>query len=548
MAQAQTKVKGEAGRVIILDVSGSMVGRSYTANRPRDRRLDVGKDVLIEYLAELTRKGDKTKTAVMLFGAKLSWKEAQAAARGRFTSPSDYPPSGPLCSDISVSVEFGVPSKALESSSAKAIQAIQPSGMTPIPNAIKKALSLLDPEFGGEIVLISDLDKPNCLLPGQTFCEAIAEQLVLFGGGVSLRIEAKVVEVPGSNAQDQMSPCIPTSRFPVPQTNANPVPIVEQLFTAKPIQTVLVFSQQVDVAADRSLGQGATVTIKDASGDEIAAGPPGPMQIVPGRYWFTANKGGAQWARQQSVSDGSIVQIPVPPAELTVTAEDQNGRIRRLDSLSLRRPGGNALRTWSALSLPISITVPDGEFEVTGRANSVAASPVIVTTNLGRSSSATLRFDANHALRSVSVELSRSPTTLYPNQRSSADVVMVAPDGSRTAIKDGNSGLSLVPGQYRFEVQSAPPHLISVEIPAGQGSHAILIEVPPGRFVAEPKEPGGLFELRDATGTALFSFDGERVEHSLPDGDYELVYRTSKGVLSNQRFRIVTGDVVTLSF
>ncbi|MEM9756102.1 MAG: vWA domain-containing protein, partial [Pseudomonadota bacterium] len=210
--------QGAPGRVIVLDVSGSMTSQDFRGGT--QSRWDQALDVLDELLAQLEASGDTTPTAFGQFGAEFRWADV-AGQFGR--NPDNVPPDHPLCRDVAFPTDFGQLGGAQSRDILRQATAGTPSGMTPIAEALEQALARLERFGAGEIVLISDMEDPNCLAPGQSLCDAISMALDAFRAPTGqMLVEFRVLAIPNATVAEALAECAPTTTFALSTVDPDP--------------------------------------------------------------------------------------------------------------------------------------------------------------------------------------------------------------------------------------------------------------------------------------------------------------------------------------
>lgn len=543
-AIAQNPIRGQEGRVVILDVSGSMYQRSFvTAPATRWEQALLSLD---ELMRQLTDRGDRVPTAFMIFGDQGVWRNV----RHQYASPRSYPSSGQLCQDVQVLAGFDLASANYSRRVAELASRGTPSGMTPIPLALTRALDLLDPAHGGQIILISDMDAPNCLVQGQTLCSAIENKLAGFRSeSGQMRLEFRVLATPAASLSDALADCAPTTTVALPSNNPDHEAAVAGLLGGVRVKVVLRASGTGNLDPDWIDQADLTISAEDpVSGDRAATGPPGDLVVPAGTYRFTASDGTNTWATNATVSSPSEVVIPVDGGTLAITAVDANGdSLLTLTELEILRSDGHAVLTDRDRSIPHSVELGAGRYTVRATAAGYEEVQAEVPVMLSGNSTAVLTFGVRSDLTKVTVTVTLGTPTL--------DVGTFAPDvvlsgGSlrtATTLTEGPKTLDLAPGLYGVLV--ALSHRLEFVIPTGATPFQVDLFVPPGRVRAQARQSGGEFVLLNDDNDPLFRFDGPVIEHSLPDGEYQLIYRSATDSTSPpQRFTIVAGERVDLRF
>lgn len=546
-AQAQALLRGERGRVVVLDASGSMNQNSF-ASQPR-ARWNQALLSLEELMDQLSLRGDKTPTAFMIFGDEGVWEDV----REQYGSPQDYPPEGRLCQDVQVLTNFAEPTNRLANQVTSLAERATPSGMTPIPRALSDAIDLLDPAYGGEIILISDMEDPNCLIEGQSLCSAIENRIARFREeDGTMRLRFRVLATPAANIADALAECGPSSTVDLPSNDPDHAAAVAELLGGVQVQLALRAIGAENIDRDGIDSDGLKVFAEDRSnGARVAAGPPGTLVVPAGELRFVATDGSNEWAVNARVSGPGQFTIPVVGGRLTLNGVDSDGNeVTALSAVEVLRPGLGTVWTDQGVTLPLSLDVGAGMYVVRGRAAGYGDAQTQVPVQLARSSNATLTFGTRATASEVTVTVSLGTPTLEVG-RGFEPAVTLSGGGLSVprVLAPGPNTLVLEPGLYEATIAANRPHSLNFAVPPGAAPLEVDLFLPPGRVFAEAQEAGGEFELQDASGKPLYSFGGRLIEHGLPDGNYRLVYRSRSGDLSApQTFEINAGDLVQLQF
>ncbi len=542
--QAIPQLSGEAGRVVILDASGSMRRQSF--DDPRRERMEVGRDFLVETFDQLADSRDSTPTSLLVFGANqnLTW---DSVANQYGNDPSSYPASGPLCRDSSLQLPYAGAAEHI-GAAARVARDTQWGGMTLLHVAMNQALASFDPTIGGQVILVSDMDSINCLPPGATsVCDTIAPTLREIrrqGGDVS----AIVFETPTSTARAALSECIWTSTYVAPPSD----PDVEGIVT-RALETI-EFTAKLKAGGANNLdpdgineAQG-TMTVRP-SGESIilANGPMGTIRLPQGTYEIEGSIESADWAASITVSAASTQTFTVDPSELVVRGG--SGAPAQI-ALAISRPTGQPIATIPNYRFGDRLELANGDYVVTGTNAAGQSVSTRVTMTLGSQREATLTFAPNTAPanidRDVSINVTYAQPTLDLGRPFLPAITLSGPGfPSQPVTASGFSG-RLAHGEYTMEVSSNAPHTLPFDVVDAPGRLTVDLVVTPGIFEARTNGSIGTFELRDASGAVLFTFVGNSVVHSILDGVYELSMRQD-GSTSSQTFTVSTGQRITLN-
>ncbi|MEM9757363.1 MAG: hypothetical protein AAF914_15280, partial [Pseudomonadota bacterium] len=362
----------------------------------------------------------------------------------------------------------------------------------------------------------------------------------------------RVLAIPNATVAEALAECAPTTTFALSTVDPDPAGIVSDLLGGVPVDVRLIAGGGGNLDAGGIAPAGFIVRVFDGAGRVVASGPPGTLRVPRGTYRFEAASDAGAWSVSQQISGPGreTVEIVVEGGRLILEALDAAGApLDRIDTLTIRRPGGATIAQLSGVDLADELLLGTGDYEVVAEISGAAPADVVVPLVSGELSRAVLRFDAPPGLRDVAIALVYGQPTLDTGQPFRPQVTLIGPGGLRQALGTPANSLSLPPGPYRVEVAAARPHSIAFDVPPGQSPLEVRIDVPPGWFSAQLPAGGGVLELRDANGTGLYSFDGPLVEHSLPDGRYQLVVepRDGSGPIT-RTIEIVAGDLVEVDF
>lgn len=541
-------LSGQAGRVVILDASGSMRNLSFTG--PERERMQVAREFLATTFAELAAAGDTKPTSLVVFGSDqaLTWDSVRARHGG---NPQNYPYSGPLCRDSRVLMPYGATNARTVGAATAIGNATQWGGMTLIHVSVNQALASFDPAIGGQIILISDMDDANCLPPGvDTLCDAIAPDLNEIrraGGDVS----AIVFETPSSTAREALSECIWTTTFPVPVNKPDVEDIVEEALQTVPLTTQVVAGGRGNLDPDGVTFDGGTLIIRPQGRSLIIAnGPLGTVELPKGAYTVEGQLEGARWTSSVSLTGPATDRVTVSPSVLGLrTAAATGGAGPARIDLTITRPDGRPVARIASYRSGDPLELANGDYVLTGTDAAGITASTTVTLALGARRDATLTFGATPAAmaatRDVSIKLRYATPTLDTGQPFNPPVQLSGPGITGQPITTTGFSGGLMPGSYSVTIATPRPHILPLRVASGADRLSVDIVVTPGIFEAGTSGRPGTFELRDAAGATLFTFNGTQVRHSIVDGTYELSFRRD-GASSSQRFTVAAGERTTL--
>lgn len=547
-AAAQSQLQGTEGRIIILDASGSMRQSSF-ATQPATR-WDQAVLSLEELVSQLADRDDAIPTAFHIFGDRYRWQDVQA----QYASPRDYPANGPLCQDAEIRTDFAPMSSASARQVMDEARAASPSGMTPIPLAMSQALATLDPEYGGTIILVSDMDEPNCVPPGDTLCSAIEDMLGAFRRPDGrMLVEFRVLATPVARLGTSLADCAPTTTFELPVAAPDHEATVTDLLGGV---DVIVGLRATGEGVIDPLGidpRGITVSVLNATtGREVATGPPGKLSLSPGVYEFHATTPTGSWSRTETVTAaGAEVEIEAQAGRLRVSAVDASGAaVTDVSRFEIAREDGTVVFSRGQGPLPLDLFIGRGTYIVRASAPGLGDSEARVPVELTAASAMVLNFAGRRSAVEVTLDLALPQPTLPATGRYAPEVVLSGGAlGSPVPLVVGATVLDLEPGRYSVTVDGVRPHVLDFEIPRQSVPYVVELRVPPGRIVAEAAGAGGQFELLDSAGTPIHSFDGTRIAHSLASGSYRLVHRSGDGTPTRgEDFTLGPGDLIELQF
>lgn len=545
------RVEGQPGRVVLLDASGSMAETDYQ-DRPKDR-MSRARILFNDYSNALLDRADPLPTAVYAFGNRLSWRDNH----GPYKVSTDYPPDGPMCADIEQLSGFQrVDATAVEAMQDR-VAGINAAGMTPLHVALNHALGSLDPDFGGEIVVISDLDVLNCLPPGQTLCEAIAPQLARFKN-VTFSVTVTVFETPNANVKNALKECLSVRSHLYPPNMSDSEDLVADALAMDAVTFVPAYTVEPIDPAPINAAQIALTIRAQSGGAPIYEGPPSRIQLPPGSYELSTVIGGRTTAETFSVSGDVTLPIKIAPPRIRIDLVQAGQQVQGAAALTVTRLGSSA-----PLAAPAQIRSGDvlafgtGDYQLQASLPDGTSAIAYLTTSLGNDDIAVLEFPSSPAsgLRTVDVSIRMHEPTLAAAVRAAGLPADFSPslsiDGYGPLPPAGGS-IQLAPATYRVVVGGAADtlDLVVTPAPASAGPLRILVEVVPGRFAARLGPVGRTMRLIDAaTGTRIGEFHDAVAEHSLPDGAYALELLDEAGnAMDRREFRAQPGSVAIIDF
>lgn len=535
LADAQTKLVGEPGRVVIIDASGSMSNQSYSGRREEQRRRWHHALLIFDELLQKHR-GDGIKTAVHIFGStpSLAWSRISAAHGG---VPSNVKPDHPACEDV---VDLA-PFQDLTRNSVRSLSALASQrsygGMTPIHTALIRAIESLDPDEGGDIFLISDLEDPNCLPPNTTVCEMLAPTLAKFDR-IAFKFDVFAIGIPSSKLKEQIGDCLPLTEVP---HSGDPDKTLKDLDKFLEVRVDITARNSLDPNVIDVTQFGAKLT--DPLGNQSNVLLERLLE-ERGAYTLEIDTGNRLWTVGVDITQPGVIPVTLEPSVLVLSAKDANGQVARLQDVTLTPESGGQTFSLGARSLPDRIPLNSGTYVVTGKLPDGSTATARPTMELGRETEVTLEFTSRPKppeLRDVALRVSVAQPTL-PSGRFSPRIVLTGATGPRT-LTPGNNVLALPAGAYRVEINGPSGHEIPIEIPSGTSMVQVDVHVVPGWFEVNVPTPARLayLELLDSQNAVIAKFAAETVMHSLSDGAYRLVYRDADTILADQRVNISAG-------
>lgn len=526
-------------RVYILDASNSM-SNYMDPHRDLRARIFVAKDQLRDLLANDTGR----TAAVFAFGSKSSWKRD---LEPRWRTPGNVPASDDACMDIERISDFGRVDDVYRNRVERRLRSINPKGMTPITNALTNALDALKPYGGGEIVLISDYEAPNCQPRGRTICQDIVQ----YAGEIQIdlrSVQVRLYNIPKSNLGRDLRDCfeiappepsLPSQPAPGRPGIPSPAPAPVSPGPGSPPPAASVTIETIPVFSPRPLGQrppsltALTQTVTDiTTGRQVSRGPVNAIRVPPGNYRVSLTNAFGHWNSTGQFQTDRQIRVPIAPGavvvraldaatlaplqapvDLTVYRIDPNQQPTALPAVTLQPGGGRLL-------------LGEGRFLLTVDPANAPRLEVPVELGAGQVRTVALPIPTQPTQRDVRVSVETLRPTLIP-ARFTAPAVSLR-SGTRTLrpLPEGSTTLSLQPGDYQVVVDARPQHVLPFSVTPGAGRLRVAVQVTPGWFVATGSSPG-IYRLRDGTGKALGEFDLSRattiaIGHSLPDGRYEL--------------------------
>jgi len=546
---SDAEIAGFAGgdaRVVVFDASGSM--RKPSFERQRTPRIDVAREVLKDVFRQLNANGDTRPTALSVFGARDAWDDASATFGG---DPSRVPDSHPLCRDIQFMLDFAPISDAVVTRAEELADSLDSRGMTPIHISLLEGLraftgSIQDATL--QFVLISDLDEPNCLPAGIKICDVLQIELDRIKGEGG-KVEAIVFETPVAAILEPLSQCMSISTYVLDTEKPDPNGKVREAFdTLSLVPRLVVQGPSLDPDGIRT--DTAHYEIADArSGHVVSSGPHGVFELPAERYAVSVTVDGQSASTTLDLDGAKSIDLGLPPAILTVDATTNGApgpaRLARLD---IRRAGGNGVAGVVDYVIGDPLALANGAYELTGQDSNGQTATATVLLTLGRAQAVTLDFGTQAAAaRSVIFEITVEQPTLSVGAAPAPAIELVHPGGLRERLSATGHSASLMPGRYQVQVSGSTPHVLAFDVAAGPGPLNVAVHVTPGWFVAQSSKGKGSFELFDAGGTALYSFDGYEVVHSLPEGRYALAFVGADGQTSQVDFDIRSGEETRLN-
>lgn len=534
-------VTAQEQRVIIVDASGSMRAKSYSSRRS-PTRMDQAKLIYNAYIDHLADEDDPVPTAVHIFGSKYNWDDELKNARGQFTSPSNYPITGKMCRDVKIVTDFSVITDTNARDIKSKLKDVTWNGMTPIHISLNEALKLLKADAQNELVMISDFDEPNCLPPGVTICEMIAPQLERFksaGGGVRVT----VLETPFSKLRESLAECLNITGFPLKRDDDDHDDFVKKATDRFSLTPELIAGGPNNLDPNGVQLSGLNLTAKDTGTDQIIhGGPVSEIKLPKGTYELVVTDGAQEWQATATLSQDSKAPITVSPGVAVVNAVDGTGRrMDMLQTLNIKRPGGAIIQTLNNVTLPTRLNLANGRYELTATSSTGQAASAQADLTLGKDSNVRFAFAAQTNWTQLSLNLLVSQPTLKTNTAFAPIVRLIDPSGTTQQITNSGLNKAMAPGTYTVVIDGSTSGGMAFTIPNNGLAMDVTVEVTPGWFVAESKAADGKFELLDAAGEPLFQFNETVVQHSLPNGQYELVFVGRDQSRTSQKFSILTG-------
>ena len=550
VAQDLSPQKGERSRIVILDASGSM--RSADYSKPRRERMAAGREILEATFQSFRDNKDTTPTGLIVFGSdqKMKWDNVASKYNNK---PRLYPNSGPLCQDSKVKLPFARVDRKITRAAAAIADDIKWAGMTLTHIAIQQALDAFDPTLGGDIVLISDMTRTNCLPDGaETVCDAITPALnrISAQGG---DVRAVVFGAPDSTAQEALSDCMPTREVVCP-THLSPKQMkdcVEQGLDAHALSSQLRAGGTNNLDPDGINPVGGEIEAKVAGLSQLAvSGPLADIELVTGAYSIKWTLDDWSETTDINISGDTTVSLEADPSRLHIMTETATGGVGpTVLQVAISRPGGASVATVPGYNVGQFLELANGDYVLEATAPSGLEATSRVSLKLGVASEVTLTFGAstNTQLRNVSINVEYATPTLPMPQDFGPSIILSGDSGSGTRdISSGFSG-TLAPGEFVVKIASLVPHDIPLTVAVGADRLVINLVVTPGIFIATAPQGTGTFELKDSGGNTLFSFIGDEVRHSITDGRYTLSF-THDGNTQARQLALSAGDRIELNF
>ncbi|MEM6487276.1 MAG: VWA domain-containing protein [Pseudomonadota bacterium] len=544
------QLSGEKGRVIMLDASGSM--RSTDDYPTGSSRFRAARDVLTAEVQDLVNDGDGRETAVMVFGSTLSWAAEQRRTGRR---PDDVTPDEPLCQDISMVVDFTRPDDLFVGEVIEKSQPLIAQGMTPIHLSIMAAMEKLDPDVGGEIVLISDMEELYCLPQGKSVCDALRAEFPDFSN-MAENVNIVVYEVPSTNLKGQLEDCFQTTTIPLSTTNPDPANTVNLRDELVPITFSLAWSQPVLGTAVPGSGSVRYVVTDAATGDDKHNSAVARLELEAGRYDVAVVDRDVIASLGFSASGtGRTVEIPVAPGGVRIRALDLDTRQPFTDPFEvvIEQVVGTAateIERRSMRSGAAPLLLGQGTFQIRGTTAGGQVASSKITISIDEIGTVDLLFESGPpSTRAVTLEVLAPDPTFLPPSGYRPPSVTIEQDGRTIAeLSPGRNTFDVAPGSIDVVVKSDKSPAWSMPIEDGTDPLSGTIELNPG-YVEATAPDAGTFRLYDGSGDELGVFTGEAFAQSLPEGNYSLTYAPPGGDEGQPaRFRIYHGERTELTF
>ncbi len=535
-----TWAQQSGARIYILDASNSMTRtRDYPGNTSR---LAVAKQVLLDELKSLAARGDGLPTAVYVFGSRTNWDRTRRRSNGRYRTAADYPHDGPLCQDNVKIGGFTTVENRFVRQMRQTLSETSAGGMTPINVAIKQALEQLVPYGGGEIILISDYESPNCLPPGENICTDIQQH------AQEIRMDLKAVKigifkVPESNLRADLQNCLPVTEHPISPTsepNEEDTPLVPEL----KVELATAYTERAMSPAPPD-PQTLRFTLSDvASGRIVRSGTLGPVNVAPGTYRIALRHGNQEWKRTVRIQQSQRLEIPVNPGILIIEPAEADTPatvdLFRIDSAGRETQLGQV----RLASTSTRLVLGTGQFKIVGRSQGRTLEHRMEL-SLGETKTIALHLDRPPQVRRAVITLQFPMPTIRAGGFIRPDVTLHQNGRTIRQLFEGDNTLELAPGRYDIAIASRRPHMLPLTVKPNDGQFAATVEVTPGWFEADPGHRG-TFVLFDGKGNTIAQFEGARAAHSLPDGAYRLEFSGSNGKKSRADFDISQGRLTEI--
>lgn len=545
---ANAQLRGERGTAIIVDVSGSMIRTDYASGIDR---YTVAKRTLDAYLRRLEAQDPRSKVALLTYGASFSWEE-DIKPELRVSNPQQVKPDTKYCQDVIIEEPMQPVTTATFGRFRAKMDQYRPAGMTPIVQAIGKAASLLDPEVGGDIVVISDWEEENCIPEGVTLCEAINDVLEAFdtGGGT---VEYRLIFLPDNRSGTSLE-CRPADTTTIPATQpdpTNPVTALTDQFdiTFEPVFTETVVGGRAPMTAASVLA----ITGPDITGQRKAVyqGAVGLVKLFRGRHDYSIEIEGATLpAAALIVSRDQVVEIPLVPAQVTLQMQSLSGDElpQRAKVVVLDAATGTQVAT-EQVSGSRTLAFAPGRYRLRVTLDGQNRTQDIFV-GLGEAVSYLFAFDALPRQGSggepvpTVVDLQIGTPDTFPGYFLRPRVALIAPDGQRRSLATGPQTLDLVPGPYTVRVtENGDDEEWQIEIPAGGRGPAatVLLDVQPGWAWLHHGGDSGTFKITDLAHNVSETITGTEFLGTLPAGQYKVSLRLEGGRQAVDRFRVAPG-------
>ena len=539
-------------RVIIYDASGSMQGDAGQGLT----KAQVAADRFVKYLQRLEVESDTKQTEVMIFGRNFDW--AAYRRRNPGTSPQDYRGEAG-CGDIREFVPAQPPGPGLTAAVSSELRKLirgrasdrSKGGMTPMGRAMAQAINKLDPVDPelDEIVVFTDYEAPNCLDGLATECDVIANELRKYGKVIDAYSNIKVIlyDLGSLNAGNRFGKCFRGGLVVKPVTHP-PTP-------EEPVTLLAKFARPVEGALEPDPDNLVVRVVRLGTGVLEYSGAPGAITLSPNNFQATIEHQSSIATERFGVPRNGPVVLTLDPARAVFEFETSQGPIRQpVDAtIQLQSP-----RSTTVLDRQMadgeSLDLAGGTYTITAKVGFAEATETFVA-RLGDVTTVRLTFDkdqisgnAASTSREVIFDVVQHAPTLLSGEFVETEVTLIQRGRSVDSFRAGRSSRQLEIGPYTVQLGQLRRNRMPLQIEQGSGPVNVSIQVVPGRFVARSARDGA-FHLADRSGRLIASFKGDRVEHSLPDGDYTLTFRENGATRSVAKdFAIELGQVKILRY